>query len=256
MSDLADEYSATVAVGYKELQSKWRHLTANTRALFVSRGLASESGAIPEEKPNDDQVFYELGILKAAASAKLPVLKTGEPIPFEAARDEVLQACDAVLYKDLLHDPAFARLALIALAHHCIADGAERAKPTSRAGPAALIVEAFFKLVFLLVGPGATAVALWAAATNQLWLAVGAAYFGAFGIATAIRYANDDGTPSSPVENKDYQRWWSFSFAQMNVFAPEGTLEHLRKMLNDGVRVPSAAFDLCRVIADSASPKA
>lgn len=256
LNELDAQYDAAQRAGRQHIRNRWSALSNATRAALQSSGFYSERGdRLDAERtfaggPADDceRLEYAIGVLKQCAAATLPQRSVkGAPIPSEALTKEVLSSCEEILTVPAWHDPGFLRIALAAVAVHKQADALTMIGPASSPSAALGCVGAVFKAALFLAMPAALAVGLAASARQDVGGAVLAFYLVGFGVLAILS------TAGIGVKKKDgfelaYDRWTRFQSDGAAGVTGAGALEHLRRMAQDGVTVPSIAFDVAETL--------
>ncbi|MGJ7493438.1 hypothetical protein ACSFA8_00050 [Variovorax sp. RT4R15] len=252
----ADRYTAAQTEGQLLIQKRWSAIQKVTKAALTESGYYSGGGgrlevefsSSSEPQEQCDRLEYALGILKQCADAKLPLrTEKGAPIPREAVDNEVLSACADVLFVPAWHDPEFLRLGLAAITAHQQASALSMIGPPSRHSASLGCIGALLKCGLLLLLPFALAVGIAAAVRQEVGSAAFAFYVVGAGVLAALS-ALGVGAKKEGEWEQAYNAWLAFRLELSGSLAGVGTLEHLRRMADGGVKVPAVAFDLAGML--------
>jgi hypothetical protein len=252
MEDSSARYVAAKNEGQRNIRERWRMLATETRTALVDSGFYSPRGerldiegpATSFPQHDAERLEQAVGVFKLCLAAKLPLATDkGQPIPYEAHADEVMSAAGELLFVRDWQDPNFLRLALRAISKHQQANALCMHTPQSTLAPAWGCLGALFKAGLFLAMPAALAAGLAASARQDVGGAALAFYVVGFGVLAILS------TAGIGVKKKDgfelaFDRWSRFQMNDAAGVTGAGALEHLRRMAQDGVSVPSIAFDV------------
>jgi hypothetical protein len=256
LEDSSARYAAARTEGQKVIRGRWRMLAAETCTALVQSGFYSPRGERcdidgPETSlPQHDAERLEqaVGFFKLCLAAKLPLAtEKGQPIPQEAYTDEVTSAATELLFVREWQDPDFLRLALAAVSKHQQANALSMHRPPGTLAPAWGCIGALFKAALFLAMPVALAAGLAASARQDVGGAALAFYLVGFGVLAILS------TAGIGVKKKDgfelaFDHWSRFQMNGATGVTGAGALEHFRRMAQDGVTVPSIAFDVAETL--------
>lgn len=256
LEDSSARYLAAKNEGQTVIRGRWRMLAQETRTALVDSGFYSPRGerrdvegpATSLPKHDAERLEQAVGLFKLCLAAKLPLAtEKAQPIPQEAHTDEVMSAAGDLLFVREWQDPDFLRLALGAVGKHEQANALSMHTPQSTLGPAWGCLGAMFKAALVLAMPVALAAGLAASARQDVGGAALAFYLVGFGVLAILS------TAGIGVKKKDgfelaYVSWTRFQLNGAASVTGAGALEHLRRMAQDGVSVPSIAFDVAETL--------
>jgi hypothetical protein len=271
----AARYRAAQEEGQRIIRIRWAALQAVTKAALTESGLYSDRGErldigrrqlpCPPAKlivanhdiefatghrPQDDceRLEYALGVLKQCTTARLPLrTEKGAPIPREAADDEVLSSCEELLFVPAWHDPEFLRMGLGAVVVHQQANALSMIGPPTATSAPLGFLGAVLKVGLLLLLPVALAGGIAAAVKQDVGASALAFYVVGAGVLAAMSVAGVGVKKESGFEQA-HTAWMSFQLNRTVGVAGVGALEHLKRMVANGVKVPAVAFDLAEML--------
>lgn len=259
--DLADRYTATQQEGQRFIKARWHAMTAATRLMLTGSGFYSdrgerlESGGYPDAASAIDceTLEYSLGLYKRAVISKLPRRdETGKEIPREALDSELTPAARTLLQVREWHDPEFLRLALQAVCVHEKATAMWLGGPPEKYSVPMGCAGSVLRLVLVLAMPAAFAIGITSSIRQELGAACLAFYVLGAGVLACV--SKMEAAEKNLVGHSlAYDRWTRFELDGAASGAGAGAAEHLRSMAQDGVKVPSLAFDLARLLYDRTS---
>lgn len=252
ITESAARYDAASEEGQRFVSKCWPTLQAVTKSALLESGFYSPRGVREKNEfptsslPQHDieRLEYALGLFVKCRGAQLPQRnETGASIPVEALSSDLLSCAGELLYVRAWHDPSFLRLALSAVATHLKASALTTAGPSRGSSVAWSAITSILQGALVLAMPASLAMGLLAVARQDvggsiLWLyAVG---LGVLSVMSALKV----GLPKPEPSDLAYNGWTRFRFDEAIGATGAGTLEYLRKMSADGVRVPTLMFDL------------
>ncbi|NPC57845.1 hypothetical protein [Caenimonas soli] len=258
--DSAARYVAAKIEGQSVIRGRWRMLAEETRTALVDSGFYSLSGerrdldspatSLPQH--DADRLEQAVGRFKLCLAATLPLAtakdpEKGSPIPHEAHTDEVMHGADALLLVRDWQDPVFLRLALRAVIKHQQANALCMYRPESTFAPAWGWIGALFKAALMLAMPVALAAGLVASVRQDVGGAALAFYLVGFGVLAILSTAGIGAKKKDGFELA-YGHWTRFQLNDWVGVTGAGALERLRQMVQDGVNVPSVAFDMAETL--------
>lgn len=252
ITESASQYDAARAEGQRFVSKCWPTLQVATKAALVESGFYTPRGVrVKEEFPTSslphhdaERLEYALGLCVRCRDAQLPQRNdTGSPIPVEALASDLPSCAGDLLYVRAWSDPMFLRLALSAVATHLKASALTTVGPSRSSSVAGSAITGILQGVLVLATPASLAMALLAVGRQDvggsiLWL-----YAVGLGVLSAMS-ALKVGLPKPDSSEIAYNGWTRFRFDEAIGATGAGTLEYLRKMSADGVRVPTLMFDL------------
>lgn len=261
----AARYDAAQREGQRFIKRCWRVLQAPTKSALMSSGFYSSDGvrvevdypasSLPEH--DVERLEHAIGVMVRCKDATLPDRsEVGVTIPPEALESELLTCVGELLFVQPWHDANFLRLGLYAVAAHLRANALTMVGPRPSTSVGASAVSAILRAVLVLTLPASMGMTLLAVERQDtvhsvLWL-----YAVSAGILSVMSLMKL-GLPKPQPFEIAYDRWTDFRFNDAVGVTGAGALEHLRTMADDGVRVPSVAFDLAdalRARMGSAAP--
>lgn len=240
--------------GREWIQRKWRVLCPSViDGLIATKRYDKDGTRIAPPSP-DFEVFdneadlleTRLGVLIACDDVTLPSRRTPEGyIRGDALTDDIINAAMAIAAKPAWRDPIILRLALRAVAKH------QTANALSLAGPApsnaASNLDFLVRLGLALVAPAALGYGLVAAQVRDL-NAVFAMYLVAAGAMAAYSLRTFPRGNEKGSWSQAYNAWSRFLAFDAETLNGVGAKIKLQAMLNDGVRVPNIAFEICDLL--------
>ena len=260
------EYDTTQEAGKIYILKQWKYLTVYTRNYLNGSGCYNQDGVRINVEYSDlsheiDSLEYMLGCLKLCAEYKLPSRQDRDAIIDNVAdNDEVLSACDDILYMPQWHDPYFLRLALRAFGTHRIArlmiflPTAEKEKSSFKltVGAIATFFFGLLALILVLASPYIISEALISAVKGDTGNTVFMMYLIGFTIylSLALKKISKKRINKSTANNYDYQfeydEWNKLKFDKTSWFTlGAGARYYFQEMARKGVHVPPIAIDLC-----------
>lgn len=262
----ADDYDKSQKEGQEYIRKAWSVLKKETKAFLMTSGWYDQHGKqieVEDRFPDDavNNLEHSLATLKRCAEYSLPLRTTKDWfIKGEALSDDVLVACDELLYMNQFHEPIFFRLALRAVRIHRLANLMTRLPAINEKF---LLVEPIFKIIvailaglLALASPYFLGVALTAAAKGDQDSAV----FSLYAIGLAILFvgwvnnlAKDESISGDELE---YKEWYMNPFVVGSWLSTgAGAKFYFQEMAKKGVNVPPLAIDLCAALEASVLTK-
>lgn len=264
VTEMANQYDVLQTTGQNYITKSWKYFTTSTRRKFCATECYDKYGkrlinqdAELEIQSTVENLEYQIGILKQCDEVRLPNrTDKGYVIPNEATSDDVLSACNEILYYREWFDPVLIRLALRAVVVN------QKARllmvlPRQKEGgfltnSILKVILAIFSMLLILGSPSMVATALTSAANNDVSGATGALYLLGFTvwIYTIVKGISGDKNDRLSKEEGAYNAWDKLSYVSTGYWLGNGigAKFYLEQISNDGVSVPLVAFDLCGVL--------
>lgn len=265
------EYDIAQEVGKLFILKKWKFLTENTKNYLTGSGCYSPDGDRinnEDSRLSDEITSLEsrLGYLKQCADFR-PSRNHRELIFGNVANsDEVLFACDEILYNPQWNDPFFLRLALDAFGVHRVAylifmlPPAEKDKSSFMIaiGTAALLFFGLLTLMFVLALPYIISEALISAVTGDkdntvfMMYLIGLTIYLLLAFKEKLKKRKNTNLIQSYDYQFEYDEWERLNFHKTSwSTVGVGAKFYFQEMIRQGVRLPPIAIDLCAALEAS-----
>lgn len=260
-----DDYDKSQKVGQQYIRNSWKLLKEETQTCLVTSNCYNQKGQRLEveygEAEDIEELEYHIGKLKQSADCKLPSrTEEGAMIEGGALSDDVLMACDHLLFYPQWHDPSFLRLAMRAFRTHKLANLMTRLPAIKEAKywlvkPTLLILYGILGFLLMLASPYFIAIALTSAAQGNEGVAASALYVvgaAVFILAHQKNLTKDIGKPINGNE-VEYNEWYRLNDYQAGSWLTTGAGAkfYFEEMARKGVNVPPVAIDLCAALETS-----
>ncbi|MDD1626927.1 MAG: hypothetical protein LUQ26_05565 [Methylococcaceae bacterium] len=259
MLDVAQDYEDSLKAGQEFIKKNWMGLKQETKDSLVDFGSYDNRGRRLKESEIGDKsenLEYQVGILSRCTNYKLPSRsETDVLILKEAYSDEVLYACEFLLYSSQWHDPRFLRLGLNAIRKHQMANLLLQLPPDQKNKFLHIKLFASYGagillILIVLLSPGLLGLALVSAAKGDLESTVQALYVMGFGIWIRNLMKNiSENMTKVDQDVKSYEAWsWLGLRGGDWLLIGSGAKFSFQEMAKNSVFVPPLAIDLCTVL--------